>query len=303
MLRKLRKMAKVITVANQKGGVGKTTVAANLGIGLAMEGNRVCLIDSDPQGSLTISMGYPNPDGIPHTLATIMMDIINEEDFAPDSGILHHEEGIDLVPANMELSGIEVAITNVMSREMVLKEYVDMIRDRYDWIIIDSMPSLGVMTINSLAAADMLVVPVNAAYLPVKGLEMLLKTISIVKKRLNKKLSVEGILITMVDYRTNYARDITTMLRENYGSTIGVMDSFIPFSVKVAEASAEGISVFRYAPKSKAANAFANLTKEILGKEELEKDDLGKEAVKKEAMEKEAVEKEATGKEATGYEA
>lgn len=148
------KTAKVIAIANQKGGCSKTTVAANLGIGLSMEGKKVCLIDADPQGSLTVSLGYPDPDEIPLTLAAIMMNIINEEEFSTDFGMLHHEEGVDLVPANMELSGLEVSLSNVMSREMILKEYVEMIREQYDFIIIDCMPSLGVMTINALVAAD-----------------------------------------------------------------------------------------------------------------------------------------------------
>lgn len=257
-------MAKVIAIANQKGGCSKTTVAANLGIGLAMAGKKVCLIDADPQGSLTVSLGYSDLDEIKLTLATIMMNIINEEDFPADYGMLHHEEGVDLIPANMELSGLEVSLSNVMSREMILKEYVEMIRDRYDFIIIDCMPSLGVMTINALVAADAVVVPVQAAYLPVVGLQMLIKTISVVKKRLNKQLSILGILITMVDYRTNYAKDVTAMLKESYGMSVGVMESYIPFSVKVAEASAEGISIYRYAPKCKAAESFNKLTKEVL---------------------------------------
>ena len=216
-------------------------MAANLGIGLAMAGKKVCLIDADPQGSLTVSLGYPDPDSIPVTLATMMMDIINEEESLSRKGILHHDEGVDLIPANMELSGI---------------------------ILIDCMPSLGIMTINALVSADKVIIPVQAAYLPIVGLQMLLKTISVVKKRLNKRLSVEGILITMVDYRTNYAKDITAMLQESYGNDVGIMESFIPFSVKVAEASSEGISIFRYAPKCKAAEGFSRLTKEVLKGEE-----------------------------------
>ena len=217
-------------------------------------------------GSLTASLGYQEPDDIRYTLATIMMNIINEEEIDPMEGILHHEEGVDLVPANIELSGLEVSLSNVMSREMILKEYVEQIREQYDYILIDCMPSLGVMTINALVAADRVLIPVQAAYLPVKGLQQLIKTVAVVKKRLNKKLSIEGILITMVDYRTNYAKDITEMLRESYGDTVGVMESFIPFSVKVAEASAEGSSIFRYAPKCKAAESFEKLTKEVLGR-------------------------------------
>lgn len=157
-------MAIVLAIANQKGGCSKTTVAANLGIGLAMEGKKVLLIDSDPQGSLTVSLGHPTPDNIPDTLASIMMNVINEEDFPPEYGVIHHDEGVDLIPANMELSGLEVSLANAMSREMILKEYVDSIRDSYDAVIIDTMPSLGVMTINALAAADQVLIPVQAAF-------------------------------------------------------------------------------------------------------------------------------------------
>ena len=150
-------------------------------------------------GSLTASLGYQEPDDIRYTLATIMMNIINEEEIDPMEGILHHEEGVDLVPANIELSGLEVSLSNVMSREMILKEYVEQIRDQYDYILIDCMPSLGVMTINAL---DRVLIPVQAAYLPVKGLQQLIKTVAVVKKRLNKKLSIEGILITISDQLT-----------------------------------------------------------------------------------------------------
>ena len=260
-------MCKVIAVANQKGGCSKTSVVANLGIGLALSGKKVLLIDSDPQGSLTASLGFPDPDEIPLTLATIMMDIIDEKEFSADYGLLHHKEGIDLIPANMELSGIEVSLANTMSREMILKEYIEIVRDQYDFILIDCMPSLGVMTINALVAADRVLVPVQSSYLSVKGLQMLLKTIAVVKKRLNKSLKMEGILITMVDYRTNYAKDITAMLRDRYGmdEDIGVLQTFIPFSVKIQEASSEGVSIFRYAPKCKVAESFSSLTKEVLG--------------------------------------
>lgn len=259
-------MCKVISVSNQKGGIGKSSVVANLGIGLARAGKKVLLIDADPQGSLTASLGYQEPDDIRVTLATIMTCIINEEDFSPDYGILHHEEDIDLLPANIELSGLEVSLGNTMSREMILRDYIEQIRELYDYILIDCMPSLGVMTINALAAADRVLIPVQAAYLPVKGLQQLIRTVNVVKKRLNKNLVIEGILINMVDYRTNYAKDITEMLHENYGDTVGILDMYIPFSVKVAEASAGGMSIYRYAPKCKAAESFEALTKEVLNR-------------------------------------
>lgn len=183
-------MGKVISVANQKGGVAKSTTTLNLGVGLARQGKKVLLIDADPQGSLTASLGYVEPDDIGTTLATIMMNIINDEEIAEEEGILHHEEQVDLLPANIELSALEVTMSNVMSRELIMKEYIDTMRSRYDYILIDCMPSLGMMTINALVASDMVLIPVQAAYLPVKGLQQLIRTISMVKKRLNRKLTI-----------------------------------------------------------------------------------------------------------------
>ena len=171
-------MCKVISVVNQKGGVGKTTTTVNVGIGLAREGKKVLLIDADPQGSLTASLGYEEPDDLRITLATMMMDVINEEDINLEDGILHHQENVDLLPANIELSALEVTMGNVMSREMIMKEYIDAIRSRYDYILIDCMPSLGMMTINALVSSDSVLIPVQAAYLPVKGLQQLIKTSS-----------------------------------------------------------------------------------------------------------------------------
>lgn len=260
-------MCKVIGICNQKGGVSKTTTTLNLGVGLARKGKKVLLLDLDPQGSLTASLGYVEPDEIKITLANILTSVINEEEIDPEKGILHHEENIDLMPGNIELSALEMTMGNVMSRELILKDYVDMVRERYDYILIDCLPSLGIMTINALVASDAVLIPVQAAYLPVKGLQQLIKTILMVKKRLNRDLEIMGILITMVDYRTNYARDIAAKLHETYGSYIGIFKNSIPMSVKAAETSAEGVSIYSHCPKSKVAEAYMNLTEEVLRNE------------------------------------
>ena len=244
--------------------MGKTTTAVNLGIGLTRKGKKVLLIDADPQGSLTISLGYPEPDKMENTLSTVLMKIINDEEFAQNASLLHHNEGVDLLPGNIELSGLEVSLTGVLSRESILREYVEQVRDLYDYIIIDCMPSLGILTINALACADSVLIPVQAAYLPVKGLQQLIKTISRVKRQLNPKLQVEGILLTMVDNRTNYAKDIALQVYDAYSSSIRVFDCEIPLSVRAAEISAEGSSLYVYDPKGKAAFAYTSLIKEVV---------------------------------------
>ena len=260
-------MCRIIAIANQKGGVGKTTTTSNLGVGLAKQGKKVLLVDADAQGSLTASLGYTEPDELEVTLATIMGKLINDEEVEPMEGILHHEEGIDLMPSNIELSGLEVSLVNVMSRERIMQEYINIVKEYYDYILIDCMPSLGMITINAFACADSILIPVQAAYLPVKGLQQLIKTISKVKRQINPKLGIEGILLTMVASRTNYAKDISTMLRESYGSKVRIFTNNIPVSVRAAEISAEGVSIFAHDPKGKVASAYLSLTEEVLANE------------------------------------
>ena len=213
---KISKKATTIAIVNQKGGTGKTTTCENLGIGLAMEGKKVLLVDADPQGSLTISMGWQQPDELPTTLSTLMAKAMNDQCIPPGEGVLHHAEGVDLIPANIELAGMEVALVNTMSREKMLKQVLDSARQEYDYILLDCTPSLGMLTINALAATDTALIPVQAQYLSAKGLEQLLQTINKVHRQINPKLKIEGILLTMTDNRTNYGRQIDTLIRQAY---------------------------------------------------------------------------------------
>lgn len=254
----------IIAVVNQKGGVGKTTTCANLGIGLALEGKRVLVIDCDPQASLTISLGHSQPDELPLTLTDILNSMMEEEAIQPQDGILRHDEGIDLMPSNIELSGIEVSLVNAMNREKILKQYIDFMKREYHYILIDCMPSLGMLTINALAAADNVLIPVQAQYLPVKGLEQLLLTTARVKRQINPTLDINGVLLTMVDNRTNYAKDISALLRDTYGGSLKVFDTDIPHSVRAAEISAEGKSIYAHDPKGRVAQAYRDFTKEVL---------------------------------------
>ena len=255
---------KTIAIVNQKGGVGKTTSTVNLGVGLAQAGNRVLLVDDDPQHSLTISLGIRNADDdLDTTLATAMQAEIWEE------GIIHSGEGVDLLPANIELSGVEMSLFNAMSREQVLKSVLSRVKENYDYILIDCMPSLGLMSINALAAADSVIIPSAPDFLSTKGLNLLIRTISRVRRQINPKLKIDGILMTMVDGRTNNAKSIIAALRSTLGGSVRVFDTEIPRSVRAAEASGEGKSIFAFDPKSRVAQAYTNLTKEVaeLGKE------------------------------------
>ena len=254
---------KTIALANQKGGVGKSTTAASLGVGLARQGKKVLLVDADAQGNLTQMLGWAQPDELSPTLADLMGKVITDQPITPGEGILVHREGVHLLPANIELSAMEVTLVNTMSRETVLKQYLSSVSDKYDFALIDCMPSLGMLTINALTAADSVIIPVQADYLPARGLEQLLKTVARVKRQLNPKLEVDGILLTMVDNRTIFSREMCQKVRQNYGTR--VLMSEIPRSVRAAEISAVGKSIYEYDPNGKAAQAYEKLTKEVLG--------------------------------------
>lgn len=254
---------KVIAITNQKGGVGKTTTTVNLGVGLVCNRKKVLLIDADPQGSLTISLGIKNPDALDVSLATVMDAAIEDRPMDESAGILHHGEGVDILPSNIELSGMETGLFNIMSREYVLRNYIDSVRKNYDYILIDCMPSLGMMTINALVAADSVIIPSQPSFLSTKGLNLLLHSISKVKRSIHPSLKIDGILFTMVDSRTNNAKDIIETLRDTVGQNIRIFDTEIPHSVRAAECSLTGESIFAHDETGKVAAAYENLTKEV----------------------------------------
>ena len=255
---------KTIALANQKGGVGKSTTTINLGVGLAKCNKKVLLIDADSQGNLTTMLGIKQPDELSATLASNLEKIILDKPLDKNEGIIKCVEGVDLLPSNIELSATEVNLVNTMSRETVLKAYLQDIKKSYDYILIDCMPSLGMITLNALTAADSVIIPVQSHYLSAKGLEHLLKTIRKVQRQLNPKLNIEGILLTMTQDRTNFSKEITGLLKETYGKNIYIFQSEIPYSIKGAEMSACGKSIFSFEPKGKIAKAYENLTKEVL---------------------------------------
>ena len=255
---------KIIAVANQKGGVGKTTTTFNLGVGLARKGKRVLLVDCDPQGDLTICCGYQDNDEIETTVATIMQKVIADEEIGVYEGIIHQPEGVDLLPANIELSSMDLQLVSTMNRERILSIYLNSVKNNYDYILIDCMPSLGMITVNAFCAADSVIIPVQAQYLPLKGMTQLTKTIGKVQRQLNPKLVIDGIVLTLVAENTRLAQRTEQNIRECYGGSIKVFDSRIPVAVKCAEISVVGKSIYSYDGNSKVARAYENLTKEVL---------------------------------------
>ena len=255
---------KIIALANQKGGVGKSTTTINLGVGIAKRGKKVLLIDADSQGNLTTMLGIRQPDELSATLATNLEKIILDKPLNKTEGIVKCSEGVDLLPSNIELSATEVNLVNTISRETILKTYLQNVKKSYDYVLIDCMPSLGMITLNALTAADSVIIPVQAHYLSAKGLEHLLKTIRKVQRQLNPKLSVEGILLTMTQSRTNFSKEITGLLKETYGRNIYIFQSEIPYSIKGAEMSAYGKSIISFEPNGKIAKAYESLAKEVM---------------------------------------
>jgi len=256
--------ARIIAVANQKGGVGKTTTCANLGFGLARENKRVLLVDFDPQASLSISMGIKKPGDIPVTINDILIKVMHNRPIADDEGILHHPEGVDLIPSSVDLSTMQLNLMNHLSRERVLCKYLNSLRSRYDFIILDCAPSLELLAINAMTAADSVLIPVQVDFLAAKGMEAILQTIDLVRQSLNPELEIEGILLTISDLRTNHARAVSTALRECYGERIRFFASDIPRSVRAAELSVLGCSIYKHDPKGKVAAAYSSLTREVI---------------------------------------
>jgi chromosome partitioning protein len=260
-------MSKIIAVSNLKGGVGKTMTAASVAFGLAHDGKRILCVDLDPQHSLTVSFGVSEPNKLPVTVTTLMNSVINETDIDVSGGLIRHNEGVDLLPANSTLAGMELALVQVMGRETVLKQFLEKVKADYDFIILDCSPSMDLMTVNALAAADSVIIPVVPKYLDAKGLELLLRSLSQIKRQINPSLTIEGILLTMVDSRVKLTQEISGLIEQAYGGNIKVFTQHVPRSVRAAECSANGVSIYTHDPKGRVAVAYATLVREVLANE------------------------------------
>jgi len=257
-------MSKVIAVTNRKGGTGKSMTSVSLGASLARQGKRVLIVDADSQHSSTVSLGVAEPDKLAVSLATIMHRIIMEQEIDPVEGIISHVEGISLMPSNNGLAGMEIALAPIIGRETVLRQYIDKVRDLFEYILIDTAPTLDLLAVNALAAADSVIIPVVPKYLDAKGLELLLKSIVQTRRHINPQLAIGGILFTMVDKRANITKEIISMIKEAYGESINIYKEPIPHSVRAVETSATGKSIFEYEPNGRVAMAYASLAREVL---------------------------------------
>ena len=255
----------VICIANQKGGVGKTTTAAALAQGLSEYGKRILLIDWDPQASLTITLGF-NPDDLKRTGYDVLSSTIKNDGSISirDVIIQTSNPNIDLVPANIELSQAHLDLVGAFTRELMLKEMIQPVRTSYDYILVDCLPSLALLTVNALSAADSVIIPLQADFLAMKGLALLLSTIIRVRDKINPELEISGILFTMTNPRTLHCQEVIEVTRRAFGDRIKVFDTLIPTTVRFKEAPAAGESILTYASGSNGANAYRLFTKEVM---------------------------------------
>ena len=258
---------KVIAVANQKGGVGKTTTTLNVAIGISRNGYDVLIVDFDPQGDLTSSLGWKDNDLMEYSVSSMLDDYINDNSIDYDSLILKHKENVDVIPANIELADFEMRLVSVINREQTLSNCIEPLKDKYDYIFIDCPPSLGMLTVNALAAANEVLIPVQTQYLPAKGMTKLLQTVNKVQRKINSNLKINGIVMTIADFNTNITKSTIETLRTSFGDNLKVFDTIIPKATKASEASVKGKSIYEYAKDSKVALAYESLTNEILNKE------------------------------------
>lgn len=255
---------KVIAITNQKGGVGKTTTTFNLGVALAQQGKKVLIVDVDPQSNLTTYAGWYNEDELKYTLSDLMEQSMNDEEIKTKESILHHKENIDLIPSSLNLSALETSLAYAMSREYTLRNCLSVIKKDYDYILLDCQPSLGMLTINALASADSVLIPVQSQYFALRGMTDLFKIINKVKRQINPTLKIDGALLTLVDRRTNLSKEIEKQIKDNYGSILKVYETQIPIAIKTAESTSQGESIFSYDKNSSVAEAYSSFAKEVL---------------------------------------
>ena len=257
-------MCRIITVANQKGGVGKSSTALNLGYALGQQGKKVALLDLDPQASLTVCFGVENHERLETTICTLIDSVLKDEELPPKDSYTVSKGNVDLIPCNIALSAAEERMREEIGSEKTVSYILDQIKDDYDVVIIDTAPTLGFLTLNALAASDSVIITVSPQFLSAIGLKLLLKTIEKVRKRINSGLKIEGILMTMCDSRTNLYKEICEAVNSAYGGSVNIFDTQIPNSVKVGEANMKCMSIIEYMPKNSASTAYTKFAEEVM---------------------------------------